>query len=231
MDVNLNNEIQDAGVVLVVAKKYQSELTAVGSTEAETRQLEDLVASLTAKDVAHETAVSTVGQLTKAQNDLFERGDEVIGKLKSVVKVAYYRDKVMHKTFHIGIKPQSTVAGMLAELAYLKDLVTANAATLAARGFGETDIAEITACYDGLQAKDAEQENVKKVRNGLRIERDALLKEMLDAKRKIRGSAAICFRNNPTILNEFKSIIRKSTTKKSTGDTESETAPDTSAGS
>jgi hypothetical protein len=224
MDANLNNEIQDAGAVLVAAKKYQAELATVGSTETETQRLEDLVASLTAKDVAYESAVSAGGKMTAEQNSLMEEGVEIIGKLKAVVKIAFYRDDAMYRTFHVGTRTPGKVARMLAELAYLKEQVTANAAALAARGFGESDLTALTTCYENIQAKDAGQENNKKVRSGLRIERDALLKEMQEAKRLIRGSAKVVFRNNPTILNEFKSIIRRASAKKS-AETGSEGTP------
>ncbi|MFA4839422.1 MAG: hypothetical protein WC703_08105 [Candidatus Neomarinimicrobiota bacterium] len=201
----------------------QPELTGVGSTEAETRQLSAAKASLNEKELAHEAMVNHVHLLTNDQNVLIAQSWNVIGKIRSAAKVQFFRDKLMQKEFHVGGKTQQKVAGTTAELSYMKGLTTTYATQLATRGIGAADITGLNACYDGLQAKDAEQENAKKLQTTLRNERDTLLKDLRDMKSKIRGSAAICFRGNPDILNEFKTIIRKKSAKKSDTDTSTET--------
>jgi|GEM_PF-704483 len=228
MASSLSYELQDGGVLLVVANKYQAELIVVGSTEADTRHLETVIASLTQKDIGHEQAQNQVAQLTREQNVLIKRSWNEIGKIRAAAKVEFYGDKTTQKEFHVGVKTHENVAETLTELAYVKSLTTTYATRLATRGIGETDATEITTCYSELQAKDAGQENAKRTQVALRNERDVLLKDLLDSKRKIRGSAAICFRGNPDILNEFKPLSRKSTTRKSdTTDTSSDTATET----
>jgi hypothetical protein len=218
MAATLNVEIQDVGVLLVPIKKYQEQLATVGWTEADTQQLETMVATLSQKDVAHAESVHHVHQLTDEQNVLVDRSWNIIGKIRAAAKLRFFRDAVTKKEFHIGAKIWKNVSSTLAELAYVKGLVTNYAAQLAERGIGESDITELNACYDELQANDAEQENAKRVQVALGNERDSLLAAMKDEKRKARLSASICFRNNPTILNEFKSIIRRTSSKKGTTD-------------
>ena len=216
---SLNVEIQDAGVLLTASKKYQAELTGVGSPESETEHLQTVIEALTLKDVEHESAVNHVRQLTGEQNTLIARSWNIIGKIKAAVKVHFFRDKLTQKEFHIGAKVVQNVASTLAELASMIGLTTTYAVQLLSRGIGEADKTELNACYAGLQAKDSEQENAKRVKVALRNERDALLADLKDSKIKIRGSAAICFRGNKDVLYEFKSIIRRSSSRKSSGDT------------
>jgi hypothetical protein len=222
---SLSSEIQDAGIVLLAAKKYQPDLTGVGSTEVETNQLETLIASVTQKDIEHEQAQSHVGKLSVEQNVFIERAWNIIGKIRQAAKMEFFGDKVTKKEFHIGVSIQKTSAETLTELAYVKGLMTIYGTRLQARGIGTADLTELNACFDGLQAKDSEQENAKRVQVALGKDRDALLKDLKNSKAKIRGSAAICFRGNTNILNEFKPIRRQST-KKTTDESSGETSSD-----
>lgn len=225
MASSLSNEIQDAGVVLLAAKKYQPELTGVGSTETETRQLETLIASVTQKDIEHEQAQNHVGKLSAEQNIFIERSWNMIGKIRQAAKMEFFGDKITKKAFHIGAKIQKTSAETVTEVAYVKGLMTTYGTRLQTRGIGAADLAELNACYDGLQAKDAEQENAKRVQVALGKDRNVLMTDLKNSKAKIRGSAAICFRGNENILNEFKPIRRQST-KKTTDESSGETSTD-----
>jgi len=210
----INELVQDANVLLTTARKYQTQLTEFGVTADEIQQLETLIGTLESKDAAHKEAQNQKKQKTKAQVDLLLRSQEIIKKVKTAAKAVFYRDEVILKEFHIGTKPPVTVSAALNELIYMQEVATRYASQLQTRGIKSTDLEEITACHSLLANADSEQENAKRSQTTAWNERKATVDDLKAVMFRIRRSAELCFGKDKSTLNEFRSIIRTSRTKK-----------------
>ena len=107
-----------------------------------------------------------------------------------------------------------TAKGIVDGLKYIKTAAE-NYTSLAKRGIKDADTANFQKCLDDLSAADTMQENKKKQGKAATSARNATLKQLDDAMYQMRAAAAIEFENEPDILDEFKSIIKKSVKKKS----------------
>jgi len=225
---NINQIVQDCNVLLLAAKTHQPELAEYGVTTEEVQTFGTAIQTLETKDMAHKEAMNAYHNKTTLQKAKIAEAAKEIWKVREIAKGVFKPDKAKMKEFNIGSALPVAVAEILNELLYIKEVATRYKTELSARGLKDEDLTALQTIHDELAAADSDQENSLSLQTAAGVEKKTVLKETKLMAYRIRQSAAVCFADNPEVLKEFKSIIKR---KKSASSTDTGTAADTPADS
>jgi len=221
----INALVQDGRALLVSARKYQSQLTEGGVTEAEITEVENAVTALETQDNAYENSKNARHAKTAAQNEQMETARLLVKKIRTAGKVLFMKDEPKLKELHIGQSIPRSVNEMVSELFYLKDIAGKYSETLLTRGIKRADMEALTDCHTQLAQIDGEQEAARLAQLTARDSVNAAIDDLIVKFFRIRKTAEIVFIDNKSILQEFRSTIlhTKSATKTETTTTPTET--------
>lgn len=199
--------IQDANVLLAVAKKHAAGDSADGIDADAIQGLSDAHDNLLDKNTAQQKAVKAVNTLTEAQDTTLAAGLTLIRKVQNAGKSVYGEsNKPMMKVLDVGGDAPTSVKKMTTKLAYMKDVATNKLAELKKGGVKEGDITQFDTVAASLAENDTAQEKAKKVQKAATLARDEALDVLKKAVRKVRNNAKSVFANNPSVLIEFEPV-------------------------
>lgn len=205
----LDSALQNAKMLQTTCNRHAASGDTDGISADQIQLLAGQIANASSKDTQQKRSIEVVSTLTARQNEMVDKGDKLIQKVKEAAKGKYgEEDKARMREFHVGRDVPRSVKGLVSELKYTREVALANKSDLAQHGLKETQIEMLGTTADELSTIDAEQETAKKKQKAATNDRDNAMEALRKAMRKIQHSARSIFADEPSVLIEFESIAR-----------------------
>ncbi|MFA4906938.1 MAG: hypothetical protein WC602_01575 [archaeon] len=227
MSKEIDRVLEESNVLLTTTKKFPTELAGVGITEEKVTGFETQIGTLRQKDTTFHDSKGQRSRRSHEQKVVIASAIKVVGRIKNAAEIAFVDDKTAIKAYRINVGLTTPVPRIISDLSYMKETTTAHKDLLLQSGVKQADLDELDAVIVSLTESENKQEDAKHTQKTHLVELNTLAKEIEKKMFIIRKAAAIAFQDKPEILQQFKPVTRRKSSKKTEPTTETTTETET----
>jgi hypothetical protein len=206
MSKSVDYILQDAATLIDVVAANHDALVQKGFTQTKEDALNAAYNDAKQKNGAQVKALKLVNEKTGEQDSAFDAFLQLIVRVQSAGKSAFYDNTSLLKRFRVGDRQPGTVKSLATWGEYFTGLILEYEEILLQNGLVQDDLTAFNTAYAQLLAVDASQESAKKLQNAATITRNQAAKKLKDQLIKTRNFVKAAFAGNPELLVQFKPI-------------------------